>query len=299
MQHGWLLPELIRLDDCYQGRYEQWRYMLQTGEVLPDIPHTQFLSPGDKAFEQCLAMLNGCLEAIARPGALHTYKAVQYLASWLLYAFGYPFSETPHPEPEKGASQRLKKAFDLDLVLRCPADYFGALLAAVQYGQNWRGKQSPLQFYPTLQPVAQMMAEVSNTTMQLESFLPGPYHIIEYGIGTGRIALEFSNIGRSLLGWELDPLLMQCAAVNFLLYAPDFALPLPHLAGDLILGNCLSGKGVSWVRGTPVAIAYPRLPAPTHVRAPTVKPTVQPEIIIVEGTKYEQTKSGTLQGTFF
>jgi hypothetical protein len=94
---------------------------------------------------------------------------------------------------------------------------------------------------------------------------------------------------------------MQCAAVNFLLYAPDFALPLPHLAGDLVLGDCLSGKGISFVRATPVHLALSRLPTPTLAIAPLVKPKPdpQPETVVIAGTKYEKTKSGDLQGTFF
>lgn len=60
-EHGWLLPELLKLDDEYQGRWEQWRWTMETGEIPKDIPQTEFLDLGNT---QTLQMVKNCLQAI-------------------------------------------------------------------------------------------------------------------------------------------------------------------------------------------------------------------------------------------
>lgn len=38
VEHGWLLSKLLKLDDEYQGRWEQWRWTMETGELPKEIP---------------------------------------------------------------------------------------------------------------------------------------------------------------------------------------------------------------------------------------------------------------------
>ncbi|BAZ33924.1 hypothetical protein NIES4074_64380 (plasmid) [Cylindrospermum sp. NIES-4074] len=45
-EHGWLLPELLKLDDEYQGRWEQWRWTIETEKLPTEIPQTEFLDLG-------------------------------------------------------------------------------------------------------------------------------------------------------------------------------------------------------------------------------------------------------------
>lgn len=242
---GWLVPDLITLDDEYQGRYTLWRNTLETGSATADIPQTTFLSVGDAGFDKGLAMLTTCLNAIP-PNGLSASHTLPYLIDWLLFALGHPSTSHCPSEPHgcSGAVDRLLKTFDLELLLRCPADYFGHLLAVQGYGQS---KRSSTRFYPTFPSVARAMATAAVATAIYRSQQQPPFHAVDPCIGTGRLCLELSNTCRSLIGWERDPFLIAISTVNFLLYAPDFALPIPHIGGDLIVGDALSGLGRSFL----------------------------------------------------
>ncbi|MEX0268990.1 hypothetical protein AB3R30_07600 [Leptolyngbyaceae cyanobacterium UHCC 1019] len=264
---GWLIPDLITLDDEYQGRYTLWRNTLETGNATANIPQTTFLSIGDAGFDKGLAMLTTCLDAIP-PNGLSASHTLPYLIDWLLFALGHPSTPQCPSEPHgcPGASDRLLKTFELELLLRCPADYFGHLLAVQGYGQS---KRSSTRFYPTFPRVARAMATASVATAIYRSQQQPPFHAVDPCIGTGRLCLELSNTCRSLTGWERDPFLLATATVNFLLYAPDFALPIPQLGGDLIVGDALSGLGRSFLYPERI---YDQCPVAT---LPALSPTLR------------------------
>ncbi|AFZ28346.1 hypothetical protein Cylst_6571 (plasmid) [Cylindrospermum stagnale PCC 7417] len=213
-EHGWLLPELLKLDDEYQGRWEQWRWTMETEKLPTEIPQTEFL---DLGHPQALQMVKSCLQAIPKSGYGSFVRFIPYFTDWLLYALGHPSITINSPEPEgcAGAENRLVKELQLKLLITCPFDYLGHLLATERYGQS-RAK-----FYPTPTWTARAMAiaTVSSSTIR------PPVHVYEPALGTGRLALEMSNYAISLTGWELDVLLMKIASLNFMLYAPYFALP--------------------------------------------------------------------------
>jgi hypothetical protein len=278
-QHGWLLPQLLKLDDEYQGRWEQWQWTMKTGELPSEIPQTEFLDLGNP---QALQMVKDCLQAIPQGGWGSLSRFIPYFTDWLLYALGHPSIAESSPVPEgcKNAESRLVKELELKLLITCPFDYLGHLLASEDYGQS-RNK-----FYPTPVWTARAMAIAAVSS---SASVP-PFHVYEPALGTGRLALEMSNYAVSLTGWEWDLLLVKIASLNFLLYAPYFALPIPSLGGDLVVGNTLTGRGVSFIR--------PNL----MYESPEIVPSTntQNNSLFINGMKYEKTKSAnSLQGSLF
>ena len=268
---GWMLPRLIELDDQYQGRYEIWRHAMETGDLLPIAP-TTFLAPCDPGFDQTLRMVKRCLDCVDSSTA--AYRTLGYVVELLLFALGHP-SQPELPitlfSGQDKESRKLLKTLDLSLLIRCPADYWGHLLAAEKYGTE-------VSFYPTLQTVARTMATTAIAATRWRS-LPeressrksDPYQGYDPCLGTGRLSLELSNYCHSLIGWERDQFLIKVATLNFVLYAPAFAYPIPALGGDLIRGNTLEGVGYSVVRPR---LEYSTVPVPP---LPALKLTVTPK----------------------
>jgi hypothetical protein len=266
---GWMLPQLIELDDQYQGRYQVWRHALETGDLLPIAP-TTFLAPGDPGFDQTLRMVKRCLDCV--DSSVGVDRTLGYIVELLLFALGHPSQPEPPirvfagQDPE---SRTLLKTLDLSLLIRCPADYWGHLLATTKYGTE-------VSFYPTLQPVARTMATTAIAATR-SSHKPAPYQGYDPCMGTGRLSLELSNYCHSLVGWERDQFLIKVATLNFVLYAPAFAYPIPELGGDLIRGNTLSGIGESVVRPWLEYSTVPVPPLPTLKNPVQAKPAQKPK----------------------
>jgi len=264
---GWLLPKLIELDQTYQNRYDPWKHTLTTGTLLPIRP-IHFLSPGDREFEQTLRMIKRCLDCVD-PYA-HVGRTLTYVVEWMLFALGHPV-QTEHPKsPFAGRNEttpnKLIKTLDLEQLIRFPADYWGHLLAIEKYGTE-------VNFYPTLPTVARTMATTAISATQASGKM-GPYQGYDPCLGTGRLALELSNYCHSLLGWERMELLIKTAVLNFVLYAPTFAYPIPALGGDVVRGNSLDRTGSSVVRSNLeyFTTAQP-LPSPSLTQTTPYAPT--------------------------
>lgn len=265
--HGWLLPELLRLDATYQGRYELWHGTKTqphlTLNTLARPEPVPFLKPGDAGFDKTLTMLKACFKAVGGESQKPGMREVSYLARWMLFSLGHPY-QTQLPTMDCGHAgakrTRLENEFDLSQLIRFPSDYFGHLLALSQYGQRHT------RFYPTLQPIAALMADLGH---QVERS-PTPMRIFDPCLGTGRLALEASNYARALVGWERDRPLLEVALANFMLYAPDFALPIPGLGGQLVWGDALERQGT-------VIVGHRAQPDPWPALAPPPKPTRTPK----------------------
>jgi hypothetical protein len=262
LSHGWLLPELLRLDSTYQGRYERWHQTkthphLTLDTLAPPEP-IPFLKPGEAGFDKTLAMLNACFKAFGGNRQTPGMQEVRYLAQWMLFSLGHPYQKQL-PRLDCGLAgvkrKRLDQVFDLSLLIRFPSDYFGHLLARSRYGQKHTS------FYPTLQPVAKLMADLGH---QVDHDAK-PVRLFDPCLGTGRLALEASNQARALVGWERDRPLLEIALANFMLYAPDFALPIPGLGGQLVWGDALERQGT-------VIVGHAAPPDPWPVLAPPPKP---------------------------
>lgn len=266
--HGWLLPELLRLDSTYQGRYELWHQTKTqphlTLDTLSRPEPIPFLKPGDAGFDKTLAMLNACFKALGGDHQTPGMREVRYLAQWMLFSLGHPYQKQP-PKLDYGIAgvkrKRLENVFDLSLLIRFPSDYFGHLLARSRYGQRHTS------FYPTLQPVAALMAELGH---QVDHGAK-PMRIFDLCLGTGRLALESSNQARALMGWERDRPLLEVALANFMLYAPDFALPIPGLGGQLVWGDALERQGTVIVGPSEPPEPWPALALPPKPSKSTQK----------------------------
>lgn len=228
---GWLLPQLLDLDRRYWKRYEAWQTALQTKTLLPPQP-IAFCNPGTPAFDAGIQTVIDLLDQLSGING----RAIADLAEWLLWSLGHPaVPENPLP----AANQQLNQ-IDLEPWIAHPADYLGHLLTLNQQ-QNRRTN-----FFPTPTACAQGMAQAATQTMIYQFQAVPPYHGYEPCLGTGRLALEMSNVCRSLSGWELDETLLSIATLNFTLFAPDFAFPLCR-SGDLVWGSSLTGRGRSWI----------------------------------------------------
>ncbi|QQE67347.1 hypothetical protein GFS31_40600 (plasmid) [Leptolyngbya sp. BL0902] len=269
--HGWLWPELLRLDSTYQGRYECWHQTktqphLTLDTLAPPEP-IPFLKPGEAGFDRTLAMLNACCKALGGNRQTPGMQEVRYLAQWMLFSLGHPYQKQP-PKLDCGIAgarrKRLENVFDLSLLIRFPSDYFGHLLARSRYGQKHTS------FYPTLQPVAQLMTELGQQVNQRAK----PVRLFDPCLGTGRLALEASNQARALVGWERDRPLLEVALANFMLYAPDFALPIPGLGGQLVWGDALERQGTVIVGTSELPDPWPALEPPSNPRSSTKRPEI-------------------------
>lgn len=216
---------------------------METGDYTTLPPPIDFLSFGDPGFDQTLNMVVDYLHAIPKWWSSANYRFMPAFVAWMLYSLGHPTVPKLPEEPEKGAWKRVAKALKLELLILYPADYFGHLLATEQYGQ-W----SSLKFYPTLQTCARLITASAASASYYLSGHQGPFCAFDPCIGTGRLCLEASNCCRALVGWDRDPLLLQIALLNFVLYAPDFAYSLPGLGGDLVRGDSITGEGTSTLR---------------------------------------------------
>ncbi len=258
---GWLLPHLLQADADYQGRWQHWHTLYETNDRSRPIPPIAFVDPGTPEHKCGLQHVQQCLRVISHSRA--TTSAVRLIpdfVAWCLWSLGYPHCAEPSlTEPDfRGASERLAATLDLTMLLRCPADYFGYLLAQAAYNQQWG------QFYPTPHFAAQTMAHLA--TLSAEQ--PPPFHLYEPCAGTGRLLLAASHVAIAATVWERDRLLLQCALLNCLLYAPCLALPLPALAGDWLWGDVLTGQGRSLLTGQVVEPDSPTV-APQRIATPT------------------------------
>jgi hypothetical protein len=287
--HGWLRDESIRCDRQYNKRYDAWQHTLETGEVA-EPSRIEFLYPGHPDHKVGIEAIKKCLRVIPTNPIDDHSERIPYFVDWLLWSLGHPRYEAEPPEPSycSGASGRLAGVIDLEPLIKYPADYLGYLLTQDHHGRKW-GK-----FYPTWQPCGSLMAAAAANAMVECSGKTLPMHGYEPCMGSGRLALEMSNYCRSLVGWELDPVLMAVATLNFMLYAPDFAFPIRSLGGDLVLGDSLVGSGESVARPRGPDSQYSQPPQYKDWRSPEVPEPVLP-MISLANPPFCETRTSSIQ----
>jgi hypothetical protein len=260
LEPGWLLPYLFQTDNLLWGRWHYWhkcqlvpknawikgqlRHKKDSSllewlacQTLPDEPIPQITWCHNSDTEK---MLDVALNSIPTHGSWKSWSAWSYLdyfLSWLLYGFGHPgYPDLPaEPTGCQGASMRLYQLFDLSYLLMFPYDYFGRILPQISSKEGQR-KQG---FFPTPMTVSTMMAMMLNSDStakkkRIETFL-------EPCVGTGSLMLCQSNYNLCGIGIDIDRRLLECALVNFYLYAPWYAHPIWWLldSTDLVCGDSL------------------------------------------------------------
>ena len=225
LNHGWMLPMLLHLDEWLWGRWNYWAD-LYCAEKLPQaaIPRIPFLDVPHTATRK---MVEKSLDCIPSHGSWQTWGSWQYVSfflAWLLFGFGHKGQQEIPPEPPgcEGASLRLYQTFCLDAMLLWPHDYFGSLLAESAYGRR-QG------FYPTPHNVCEMMTRM----LFDEARDHRAETMLDPCVGTGRFLLHASNFTLRLYGMDIDPVLCQATLVNGYLYMPWAVRPVPWLDHDL------------------------------------------------------------------
>jgi hypothetical protein len=219
LEHGWLIPYLIKLDDLLWGRWEYWCEAMLLGR-LPDrpIPQIEFSTPnaslgeapGHKHLQYCLDLVMNQRDSWQSWG---NWIAFDYLMDWLLYGFGHRDQPELPREPSSGASMRLYQGFDLGMLMAYPYDYWGDLLAINRHGQS-RG------FYPTPHEVVKLMVEMAMIEKPDQE-------VNDCALGTGRMLLHASNYSVRLSGNDVDLTVLKAALINGYCYAPWLVRPFP------------------------------------------------------------------------
>jgi len=225
LQHGWMLPALLTLDECLWQRWSYWCRCYSAHELpVEPIPQIEFLTTPHLATRK---MLEASLNCIPRHGSWQTWggwQYVEYCFDWLLFGFGHKGQPTLPDEPAgcAGASDRLYQVFALDAMLLWPHDYWGGLLTENSYGRS-QG------FYPTPHHICEFMTQMlcdEKSDMRSET-------VCDPCVGTGRFLLHASNHSLRLYGMDIDATLCKATLVNGYLYSPWLVRPIPWLDRDL------------------------------------------------------------------
>jgi hypothetical protein len=221
LQHGWLLPYLVSIDDMLYGRWNYWALcQLSVGQLPAEpIPQIDFCGHVEES-PVTRKMLERCLDSIPQSGSWGGWSGwenVNYFLDWLLYGFGYNGQKELPKEPCAGASMRLYQLFQLETLLLWPYDYLGDMLAESRHG---RGNG----FYPTPHSVVELMVQMT--------FGDGDHRgetTMDCCLGTGRMLLHASNHSLRLYGQDVDSTVLKVALVNGYCYAPWMVKPIAWL----------------------------------------------------------------------
>ena len=264
LKHGWLMPYLYNIDAMLWGRWEYWQRLQLVPvdkidllkecnpkirqsniaqEILPQepIPEMIFGDGSISGKDKARQMLDICLDKMLTSGGyVNLMSRIEYLLDWLLYGFGHPhpwFKKLPsEPRGCEGCSMILYQLFDLFRLLYRPKDYWGTLIAQ----HKGKTSQKHTGYFPTPGNVSTMMGKMLMSHQKDARLEVG----CEPAIGTGVMTLEPSNHILSMVGTDIDKLLLKATLVNWYFYCPWFAMPVWYLADrtDLLWGNALVVK---------------------------------------------------------
>ncbi len=267
LKHGWLFPYLAQTENLMWGRWqywsecqllpevawERWKWeralaMIENRKpeaipkfVIETLPDREIPQISWSYNEQTEKMLIDCLDAIPVSGGWNSWSSwsyLRYFLHWILFGLGHPgYKELPEePQGCEGASMRLYQLFDLSYLLMFPYDYFGRLLLQI----SGKKAQQATGFFPTPMIVSEFISKI------LESDRPGDklarvHTVNEPAVGTGSMLLTQSNYSLCAIGIDINRDLLECALVQFALYAPWYYCPIWWLGNtDLICGNSLT-----------------------------------------------------------
>jgi hypothetical protein len=227
LQHGWLIPYLIKIDELTWGRWDYWARTSVAGQLLDEpIPEVEFSDTPDPRTK---SMIEGCLNNI-QPGTNYQgwsgWERFNYMLDWLLFGFGYAGQKEAPKEPAgaQGASNRLYQMFVLDALMLYPADYWGDLLAESKHVQH-NG------FYPTPMHIVQLMFRMQMQDLEAEDLRTKT--ICDPCLGTGRFLMLASNYSLRCYGQDIDLTVLKAAVVNFFIYCPWIVKPFAFLNDNL------------------------------------------------------------------
>ena len=270
LKHGWLFPYLTQIENLMWGRWQYWSEC----QLLPDIawkrwqwentialienrepeaiprfvieqtiPNREIPQISWSYNEQAEKMLLDCLDAIPVSGGWNSWSSwtyLRYFLHWLLFGLGHPGYKELASEPQgcEGASMRLYQLFDISYLLMFPYDYFGRILPEI----SGKKAQQATGFFPTPMVVSEFISRIISSDSP-QSKLARTKTVNEPAVGTGSMLLTQSNYNLCAIGIDLNRVYLECALIQFALYAPWYYCPIWWLGNtDLICGNSLTLK---------------------------------------------------------
>lgn len=214
--HGWMIPMLLDMDARTHRRWVWWYPALES-KTLPEgpIPPIVFESDGSEGVKQTQKMIQWCLDGISGGDRR---EALRYLIAWLAWSLNIrqDLPDDRHVVPH--ACAILYQRFVLDMFMVYPFDHLGDALCEVAHGQG-KGANA---FYPTPMNLTVLMGALLGASDDPTKPAYDPT------MGTGRTLLVASNHSLFLYGQDIDALVLEVAKINFMLYAPWGAYPLPR-----------------------------------------------------------------------
>ena len=247
LKHGWLFPYLAQIENLMWSRWQYWsecqimpelawqRWKLEKTialienrkpEAIPEfviehtLPDREIPQVSWRYNEQAEKMLIDCLDAIPTSGGWNSWSSwtyLRYFLHWLLFGLGHPaYKELPEePQSCEGASMRLYQLFDLSYLLMFPYDYFGRLLPQI----SGKKAQQATGFFPTPMVVSEFISKILDFDRSGNK-LARVQTVNEPAVGTGSMLLTQSNYNLCAIGIDINRDLLECALIQFALYAP-------------------------------------------------------------------------------
>lgn len=186
-----------------------------------EIPRIEFSTGYEHGNKLAIKNLEDCINVDY--GSAQGWENFCHLTRWLTYGLGIATKEDTDYLFKSISPAKMEhwyRTFNLGLYLTSPADYFGAFICAERGGGKW---WNPHAFYPTPMPVAYMMGEMmffdangrreGHEETKRMSFL-------DPCVGTGIFPLVASNYCTSIMGMDIDPLMVRCCRINMAWFAP-------------------------------------------------------------------------------
>ena len=311
LKHGWLFPYLTQTENLMWGRWKYWQECQLLPEVawqrwkweramalienrkpevipkfviehtLPDREIPQITWAYNEPTEK---MLIDCLDAIPVSGGWNSWSSwtyLRYFLHWLLFGLGHPgYKELPEePQGCEGASMRLYQLFDLSYLLMFPYDYFGRLLPQI----SGKKAQQATGFFPTPMVVSEFISKILDSDSSRDK-LAKVQTVNEPAVGTGSMLLTQSNYNLCAIGIDINRDLLECALIQFALYAPWYYCPIWWLGNtDLICGNSLTLENFESIN--------------TKFWLPTFADIVKVELKPIDEEAYRESLKQTLQNS--
>ena len=245
-ERGWMVQSLIHGDEVFgAGRISWWFDAEVTGQLRNDgIPKIEFRNAQNNSVSNRsglsdmsagFAMRKSCNgkrppRALTPAGALaHIedlivllgggWEAMMYIVKWIAWGLRVGQQEQEPLEPQHGWDGKLYECFELGRLQAGDTDVFGAVISdSIGKGKRWNSAA----FYPTPQEVCELMVQVTMSDMV------NVHHgkdcrllsVCDPCVGTGRMLLSASNYSVNLSGCDIDPVMVDCCAINMALYAP-------------------------------------------------------------------------------
>ena len=207
---AWLLPYVQGIHAAgYCGN--RWGYQIATlakGSLLDEpIPRVEFDKPDNSVTD----LLDSWCSLIGS-----SWSDFTNLVDWLCWGLGLSASKS---ELDDSKQEKLYRTVNIGPLLATPYDYLG----------RWIESQGPQRnknaFFATPHHICAMMVDMQFKDEEGDLRTKS---VCDPCSGSGRLLLHAANYSLRLFGQDIDALLVACSKINFALYAPWGAFPMPY-----------------------------------------------------------------------